>query len=408
MLMHTKSKRLVIGLLVLILIGGVVWLFTSWWFENFEEIPYTERTEMSPEARRNPLLAAEKLLSRLGHEVESKSGRKYLVDPPQEIGVLLVRDLGAPLPQKRVDNLLSWVEAGGHLIATPGKLQDNELERPLLLSFGVDFVYQSELQELDWVKELVEEAKKASDQVADEAQTTSMLLPGDEEAPVSIEIDSDSWFNVDYPYTYWQAPAEERPHLLIFPFGEGYVTFLSDNGFFDNLRLGDYDHAVLLAELTAGYDRVWLLYSAQMPGLIQLIWRWAPYLVVSLALLIILLIWQMTRRSGPLILSGQRQRRDLLEHLQASAQFNWRIDPKAGLLQQVRRQVEKRWLTSHPPLQRLDRAGRCQWLAEHTGMTAEAIDLALYRSLKETGQLVKTTANLQRLMVALRSQSNKR
>jgi hypothetical protein len=164
----------------------------------------------------------------------------------------------------------------------------------------------------------------------------------------------------------------------------------------------------LLAELVAGHERVWLLYSAQMPSLLQLLWRWGPYLVISVGLFIALLIWRMGRRSGPLILRGQQQRRDLLEHLQASAEFNWRIDPSAGLLRQARKQVERRWLASHPQLQRLDEAARCHWLAEHTGMTPEAIDLALYRSQKEPGQLVKTSANLQRLLAALHPQSKKR
>jgi hypothetical protein len=401
---HMSGNQLALIILILMLAGGIGW----WFYNNFEQEPYSERTEMSHQARRNPLLAAERLLSRLGQEVESKSGRRYLVDPPLESGVLLVRDLGAPLPQNRVDGLLSWVEAGGHLIVTPGKLQDDELERPLLQNFGVNLVRQWDLQELDWIQEMAEEANSASDQESDEVETASILLPGDQETHLSIEFDVNSWFEVDYPYTYWQAPAEEKPHLLIFSYGDGYVTFLSDNEFFDNQRLGDYDHAVLLAELAAGYDRVWLLYSSQMPGLLQLIWRWGPYLVVSLGLFVSLLIWRMTSRSGPLIFSGQQQRRDLLEHLQASAEFNWRIDPKAGQLQQARRQVEKRWIASHPQLQRLDEASRCQWLAERTGMSAEAIEAALYRNHRETGQLVKTTAYLQRLMTALHPQSKKR
>jgi hypothetical protein len=394
-----SANQLAITLFILMLVGGL-----AWWFQaNFKRVPYTERTEMSAEARRNPLLAAQRLLGRLGHKTESQSGRQFLIHPPEQTGVLLVRDLGAPLPQERVDELLAWVEAGGHLIAAPGRLQDDELSRPLLESFGVTRVRLRDIEGLKWFEEALEEAAKEQT-----ASTISILLPGDEEEPLNVEFDTDVWFEVDYPYEYWQAPDDETPHLLIFPYGEGYVTLLSDSDYFDNLRLGDYDHAPLLAELVAGHERVWLLYSSQMPGLLQLLWRWAPYLVVSLGLFVILLIWRMARRSGPLILSGQQQRRDLLEHLQASAEFNWRIDPSAGLLQQARKQVERRWLASHPQLQRLDEAARCRWLAERTGMTAEAIDLALYRSQKEIGQLVKTSANLQRLLAALHPQSKTR
>lgn len=388
-----RINQLAIGLFALILVGGF-----SWWFlENFELESYTTREAVSPEARRNPLLAAEFLLNRLGRQVESQSGRQFLIHPPAEPGVLLVRDLGVPLPQERVGELLAWVEGGGHLIASLGRLQDDDLSRPLLESFGVDLIRLGNLDELEFLTG-----------ASEVTETTPILLPSNQEEPLSVEFDTDVWFEVDYPNEYWQAPAEEMPHLLIFPLGDGTVTFLSDSDYFDNHRIGDFDHAPLLAELTAGYDRVWLLYSSQMPSLLQLLWRWAPYMLVSLGLLAALLIWRMSGRSGPLIASGQHQRRDLLEHLQAAAEFNWRIDPSAGLLQQARKQVEKRWLASHPQLQRLDKAARCAWLAERTGMSAEAIDLALYGSQSDGGQLIKTTANLQRLLVALHPQSKKR
>lgn len=389
-----RINQLAIGLFVLIIIGGFAW----WFSVNFELESYTAREEMSSEARRNPLLAAERLLRRLGQQVESQSGRQYLIHPPPQPGVLLVRDLGAPLPQKRVDDLLAWVEAGGHLIASPGRLQDDDLSWPLQESFGVELVHASDL-EGDESEDKPEET--GGDEAGEGADTTSILLPGDGQEPLDIEFDSDTWFYVDYADEYWQAPLGEAPHLLIFSLGKGFVTFLSDSDFFGNERIGDYDHASLLAELTADHDQVWLLYSSQMPSLVQLLWRWAPQLVVSLGFLCLLLIWRMSRRSGPRMRTTQTQRRDLLEHLQAAAEFNWRIDPSAGFLRQARKQVEKRWLTSHPHLQRLDAAARCEWLAERTGMTAEEIDLALYQTYDDGGQMVKTTVNLQRLLAAL-------
>ncbi len=410
--MQSRITQLAIVLFILMLIAGYAW----WFYANFEEVTYTERSDVSPEARRNPLLAAEYLLSRLGQQVESQSGRHFLVRPPEESGVLLVRDLGAPLSQSQVEALLSWVEAGGHLIATPGQFQDGAVSHPLLQSFGVKIRDDCQCKVIEQVKEGMtsEQESTSLQQITEgttaEQESTSILLPGDtQEESFLVEFDPDYGFDVDNTDEYWRTPAEGYPHLLIFPLGAGFVTFLSDSDFFDNTHIGDAEHAPLLAELTAGYDRVWLLYSAQMPSLIILLWRWAPYLLLSLGLLSMLLIWRMSRRSGPLILSAQTQRRDLLEHLQAAAEFDWRIDPKAGLLKQVRKQVEKRWLTSHPHLQRLKPEARCAWLAERLGMTAEAIDLALYRETRaDGGQMVKTTANLQRLLAALHPQSKKR
>ncbi len=395
---RVNSTHLAMGLLGLLIIGG----YTGWFLANFEQETYQRRSEMSAEARRNPLLAAERLLNRLGQQAESRSGRQFLIYPPAESGVLLVRDLGAPLPSDRVDALLAWVEAGGRLIATPGRLQDDELRRPLLEAFGVDLVQLWDIEGLDLLKEVAEEGD------VEPTQTMAVALPNADETPLEIEFDGDRWFEVNYDGDYWLTPSEDEPHLLIFAYGRGYVTFLSDSGFFDNDRIGDYDHASLLAELVAGPDRVWLLYSSQMPSLLELIWRWAPYLVISLTLLAVLSLWRMGRRSGPRIVSGQQQRRDLLEHLQAAAEFNWRTDPSASLLQQARKQVEKRWMMSHPQLHHLDRTERCAWLAERTGMTPQAIELALYTDQAEGGQLIKITANLQRLLTALHPQGNKR
>jgi hypothetical protein len=402
-------NQLAIALLVLILVGGLGW----WFYNNFERVEYTVHTEMSPEARRNPLLAAERLLKEQGQQVESQSGRHYLVNPPLEQGAMLVRDLRTPLSQHRVDNLLEWVATGGHLIVSPSKLLEAETNRPLLESFGVSLVGTNLFSDVEWLQEVFEEAEKKAKQQGqhqdqeEEMLTTEVLLPGDE-LPLWIDFDKDRWFEVDSEHEYWLAPADEDPHILVFPYGQGYVTFLSDSNIFRNRRLGEHEHASLLAELTAGYDQVWLLYSAQMPSLLQIIWRWAPYLVLSLLLFVALLLWRMSRRSGPLIVRGQQQRRDLLEHLGAAAEYNWRFDPKAGYLQRAREQVEKRWLASHPQLHRLDQAARCQWLAEHTGITPEAISLALYDDQKDAGSLVKITANLQRLLSALHPQSKKR
>ena len=402
----SRVNQLAIGLLVIILAGGLGW----WFYSSFKLVEYTAHSEMSPEARRNPLLAAERMLNELGLRAESQSGRKYLVKPPEESGVLLVRDLGAPLPKHRVDDLLQWVAKGGHLVVSPNRTQLEEPDRPLLERFGVTPIGSNLFGDIEWLQEAIEEAEREAQeqqQIEEEPELTEVLLPGDR-ISLRVEFDTDRWFEVDYEQEYWLAPVNDNPHLLVFPHGQGYVTFLSDSDIFRNRNLGEHEHASLLAELTAGYDRVWLLYSSQMPGLLSLIWRWAPYLVISLGLFVALLLWRMSRRSGPLLVRGQQQRRDLLEHLAAAAAYNWRIDPDAGYLRRAREQVERRWLSSHPQLQRLDQDNRCQWLAEHTGMTAESIRLALYDEQKDAGSLVKITANLQRLLSALHPQSKKR
>ncbi|MCU7844403.1 MAG: DUF4350 domain-containing protein [Candidatus Thiodiazotropha sp. (ex Monitilora ramsayi)] len=371
-------------LLLLFIVGSIGY----WFWQNFEPVAEQVRTDMSTPARRNPWLAAERLLGRLGVGVESRSGRQYLTTPPDETGVLFVKDLGAPLPQARQTDLLSWVERGGHLVISPGRMIDDETGHPLLQYFGIET--NASLFEPEEVDE-----------------TLTIALP-DSEEEMEIGFDPDRWFLVESQYDHWEIPGDGNPQLLVFPWGDGRVTFLSDNRYWDNKRIGDEDHALLLARLSAGYDRAWLLYSSQMPSLLQLLWQWAPYLSISLILLIALTLWRMMERTGPRRMLVDSQRRNLLEHLKAASEYAWSTDPSTGLLEGARRQVEKRWLATHPLLQRLEQSERCQWLAERTGLTPQSIEQALYGHESEGGQLIKTTINLQRLLSALRPQTQKR
>jgi hypothetical protein len=369
------------GLIVLILIGGV---FTLWFMNNFEYVTEQVRGNMRAEARRNPLLAAERYLTRLGVTTQSQSGRQLLVEPPPQPGLLLVRDLGPPLPQSRVTSLMAWVERGGILVVTLGSAVEEGSVHPLLEQFSVTV---------------------ESDEILDGEELSSVFLPWNEDV-LQIEFDANKWFSVDSEDAYFASPDDGFSHLLGFPWGEGSVIFLSDNDFLTNDRIGDKDHALLLAYLAKDADHAWLLYDSQMPSLISFLWGHAPYLLISFALFAIVAVRRLQYTTGPLLSPHLTKHRDLLEHLQASAEFAWRHNPSAGLLEAARKEVEKRWLASHPLLQQLDQKARCNWLAKQTGMTADSIHRALYSKQSDTGQLIKITTNLQRLFTALHPDRN--
>jgi hypothetical protein len=367
---------MVIGLAALLLAGA---LFTVWFINNFEYVSEQVRGGMGAEARRNPLLAAQYYLSRLGVTAEAKTGRQLLIEPPREPGLLLVRDLGPPIAPSRLASLLAWVERGGILVVTPGSAIEEGAGHPLLQHFDVTL---------------------ESDELTEEEEAVPVTLPWSEES-LQIGFDSARWFSVDSENSYWATPDDEFPHLVRFPWGEGSVTFLSDNQFLTNGLIGDKDHALLLASLAEDADQAWLLYNSQMPSLLALLWRQAPYLIISLALFCATLVWRLRHSNGPLIPPPMTGQRNLLEHLQATAEFAWRHNPSVGLLEATRNEVEKRWLTSHPLLQQMDDKGRCDWLAKRTGMTADALYYALYSRQGDTAQMIKTTIILQRLFSAL-------
>ena len=367
------------GLLLLLLLALLSILGWLWFEKNFERREEVVRSTMSIEARRNPMLAAEMFLTRLGLSVESRSGRAYLTQPPEDRGLLLVRDMGPPLTESALTNLLAWVERGGHLLAAPSTQLEAGGKDSLLEKFGVSLV--------------------VPDEIEDEADQRLLDLPGLVDG-LTLDVDLQRRFELDESLEA-VIPLVEDPSYLVFPWGDGFVTLISDSGVFTNNRIGKFDHARLLAHVAPDQGRVWLLYSAQMPSLLSLIWHWAPYLVLTLVLLGLLTVWWMSRSSGPRLTIQASGRRDLLEHLQASAEFAWRNDLKTGLLEGARQQVEKRWLAAHPVLIQLDGEARSEWLAKRTGLSASAIFKALYPDQLDTMQMIKNSINLQRLLAAL-------
>jgi hypothetical protein len=376
------ANRAFLGFLLLLLLALVL-LGGFWFVQNFE--PYSEevRSGFSDAARRNPWLAAERFLQRLGIQVESLSGREYLRSPPVEPGVLLVRDLGPSLPREREERLLEWVAAGSHLVIALGRAPaTDEPNNSLLERLGVSL---HEVEQLDQT---------------DPAQPVLVEPPGAGES-IKVAFDPSRSLHLAEMTADWQVPAAAGYHLLRFRHGGGTITLLSDNRFLSNREIDAQDHALLLALLVNEASRGWLLYSSQMPSLLELSWQHAPYLLVSGCLVLLALLWRLTQHSGPLLTQTNPARRDLLEHLQAAAEFLWQQDRASGLQGRTRRQAEKRWLRSHPLLGRLDQDARCEWLAERTGLTPQAIKQALYTEQTDERGLIQASAILQRLNAAL-------
>jgi len=397
------SNRLAQLLAIVILLalgaGGVFWFF-----ENFERNQREVRGETSPEVRRNPLLAAERYLTRLGFDVQSLSGRKWLTQLPAETGVLLVNQLGPSLPAEREQALLRWVANGGHLVFVVRRFWDEEAQtngNSLLDRLGV------RLQRVDLPDE--DDAEQAQpgasidlvsiDPEPDESATDRMSYKLSFRADRVLEdVDDDA---------SWVLVGEQGPHLLEWSWGNGWITVLSDNELFSNEGIGEHDNAWFLSYLVAGEHKVWLLYSSNMPSLMALLWRSAPYLLLSAAVLLVLLIWSLTRRSGPRLARRTAVRRNLLEHLLAAAAYSWRTDQGATLFGASQMNVEQSWRKRHPLLERLDAQGRSRWIARKTGMDSASVEEALYGEAADEQALIRISAVQQELMNHLRRKTGR-
>ena len=376
-----------------VLLTGLAGWGVHWFLTHHERHSKDIRTGVSPQARRNPFLAAEHFLSRLGLESESISGRDQLLNPPPEPGLLLVNNLGPSLPPEREEDLLNWVRQGGHLVVTPGQVWDEEKEtggNNLLDALGVRLL-SLEVEDEDEEPTGVEENGQSGEKTA-----VSIDMPGYRQ-PLQIAFDPDLILVDRSGLADGRSRAEEDGYLLRYSIGQGRLTVLSDHRIFTNDEIGEGDHALLLAVLAEGQERAWLLYSSNMPSLLRLLWQNAPQLLISCLLLFSLILWRMMLRTGPLIGKKRENRRNLMEHLDAAAGYAWRTDRARGMFDATQRALEQKWRRRHLALGRLDRRARCEWIAERAGLTPDEVEMALYGDYSGEQEFTGVSAAQQRL-----------
>ncbi len=375
-----RHWRLVIGgvaLLVLLLLG----LSVHWFFDNYERRYHETRSDLSPSARRNPLLAAERFLTALSIPASSHPGRERLTRLPAAPGTLVIERIGRPLQPHHQQQLLDWVHAGGQVILPAPPADHSATDTPSLL------------------EELGVQRRKHPCPPTLECPPALLPLPhrSADPDPPSVRFDPATTLHTTH-HPLWQMSSEQGAHLLALGYGSGTFILLSDNAWLHNEAIGDHAHALLLAHLVAEQQPVWLLYGSDMPPLWRLIWLHLPHLTLAASVTLLLWLLYLTRYSGPPIPPPERARRNLLEHYRAAVAHHWAIDRGATLTRHTQQSLEQHWCRHHPQLNRLTPEQRYQWIADHTPLTPHAITLALSATPENSSEFVRITAIQQRLL----------
>lgn len=403
------ANRLFLWLLGALLLGGVLW-YGYWFATHFERQTREVRSDISPEARRNQFLAAELFLQQAGQAVASQRSRDIFSLQPDTADTIFLGNYARLFLERNHERLLDWVEQGGHLIFVPYERDEEESPLPLLDELGVELV----TLELDedialHCEDSLEPCSEESRGEDGEGETTD----SEQRVTVDFQTDRPGEFRARFladRYLYDGNESAElvvgdavMPNLLRYSLGAGSVTVLSDNELFHNSQIGEKDHAYLFAKLVGSEGKVWLFYSAEMPSLLEQLWQRAPYLLLLTLLLLVMAGWRLLLRSGPHLTARYDGRRNLLEHLDASAEFSWRIDQAQLLLHANRDSIEQAWRRRHPQLNGLGQAQRCEWIGEKSGLAARAIERTLYGELTTEQDFVRASSVLQQLALHSRA-----
>jgi hypothetical protein len=356
---------------VLSLGGFLVILAVAGFFALFERVEEEVEVGYQGAARSNPFLAAERLFTRLGAPARTLAAGPVTLPPVNH--ALLLLSPARSLSAERFAKILDWVRQGGRLVLMPDEAPSLD---PVLRHWSV-----------------------AVSDKPDAGEPEVLEIPLREGAKARVEMPRTRRLTVTRPDATAQAGSKDGLVLVRYGEGAGSVTFLADAGFLANDHIGQNDHAALAwALVRAGGDvpgGVWIAVRDEVPTLAQLLRRHAWMALASGGLLIAAWLWSAGARFGPLLPDPPRDRRSLLEHVEASGDFLWRTGRGDELVQGARQALLHRIDVREPGWRGLPAPELVQRLAAGTRLPAARIDRALHGSAATPADLVQTLQTLE-------------
>lgn len=382
--------------------AGVVALLAVLFVLAFELVEEDVERPYGPEARRNPLLAVERLAARLG--VPSRSVVRLEAVPP--VGeVVVFADDRRLRTRAEATRVVEWLGLGGRaIVVAPFAATDVDAVDPLLHALGIEAVAPERVrfgylrlvlpgdpqpmflrhrgrvrllptEEAEVLEADVLQPRRVEGASPRQAAMVEELLDrlrrerrGEEErnAPRSAP-----------------EPQPDDAGLAVaarVAVGEGSAVILGDADFLLNDEIGRLDHALAawrLITLDGIPSGVVFVHGASDPRFFSKVAGavWPGW--VALAVLLLALAWREGRRFGPAEPELPLARRSLMEHVEATGRFHWRRGDVELLLAGARRAIAARVHRRRPHLadQPLDR--RVAALAEISGHAPADVEHAL-------------------------------
>ncbi|WAT27614.1 DUF4350 domain-containing protein [Pseudomonas sp. GXZC] len=355
-----------VGLLLACVFGAGA--FYAW----TKAIPYDEVVDRgpSPEALANPYLAAEHFLRQQGVTVEHANSLERLTTLPGKGNSLLLLGERSNMSPRQIEQLLSWAKSGGHLLLVAEALWDEETGKSGDLLLDRLHIHQTLSDEPE------EPAPSSKKPLKNKSQDLTKLYVDNETASAYFSFDTD--FNLTDPrhQAQFSANSSRSSHLMQLDLGEGSVTVITDSDLWKTPNIGKHDNAWLLWYLNQG-TAVTLLFNSDFDDLFTLLMRYFPQALIALISLIALALWRAGMRQGPTRSPTSNARRQLQEHLKASADFLLRRSGQGTLLHALQRDILRAARHRHPGFEHLDSAAQCRVLEHLTRQPLHVISQAL-------------------------------
>ena len=322
-------------------------LSAVWFLDRFERETYETRTPALAAARRDPWLAAERLLQALGWRVEAVQEATSLDELPPRGALILSNEREYHLTPTRTATLLAWIDDGGYLIADASGVAPSD---PLLRAFDVQLMPRRTSAAAPALRDRAEPPRPRRPATSGgDAAKRAVGIPGYGRVlhmragqPLYAGDVAPLW-RVPGPNDRDGTPSDE---MLEFARGQGRVTLVNGLWRFRGTQaVAEEDHAEILAALLAAHGagrEVRILSRLSTPTLFQWLRDNAAAALASAGVLLLFWLWRIVPRFGVVRPPPARERRSLVQHLRAMGRFLWRARASRVLLDAARANVRRR------------------------------------------------------------------
>jgi hypothetical protein len=376
-------------------IAVLIALLATFVITQYEEVSESEAVPPSAEARRDRFLLATRLFERL----DIATDRVGTLDSAEALpadAMLVVPAQRGVISRTGIERLMRFVEDGGHLVV---ESERHGLDDPVYDAFGIARVEYDWDDDGPWDMGEYDAADKQAEYPADWVGVVAIRVDSGAPALRVLMRGGEALTATTKPL--WKASDRGGVRALAVVVGRGRVTAVNDIGFATNFDLARADNAEFLSTLarSGGSTRV-LFYRGHTETLGQWLVRNAWAVLLALAALIVLWLWRVMPRFGPLLPDPEPVRRRLLDHLSASGRFFWSRGQRNRLVVAACRHAQAALLRRHPHLRGALDAEQAAFIARRFGIapaTAQRIiEPPLVRDARELIELTRACADLER------------
>jgi hypothetical protein len=432
--MTPVQTRILIWILSLGLLAAAAW----WINDNFTLEPQTIPAEPKGEARSNDLFAAQRFAQVMGANASSESGFSRLPPGNPREAVLVLPTARLMMTARQRGELQDWVKSGGRLVVVAQTMADeDDRDDKLLDDIDVRQYWTTPRVNRDGNDSDAKNANGQPPGVVPNARTPVPIgnhpgtVPGGRAAarrkpvcpelveagslsprfpsgkPLRVCFDTDFRLETNRPIL-WQAASEKGIHALTVGYFDGRVTVLTDHDFMTNAKIGKADHADFLSAVLGFEDRdvqpreILFIPRDEYAGILRLTWRYAWPVVLTLALWLLLGLWRMGSRFGPIETATTQTRRSLAEHVRATGYFLWHNQGGALMLQAVQAVATRRLERRFPALSFPTRKARLDAAAAAINVDTDILGEALQPRGNATPELfLRAIATLEKVRKTL-------